>query len=85
MLWTRLQKTMRSLPRPTLQGRCKVLVEITALQEAVPGLPEDECAQFGVWFNTVDQVRWNQRIEAEAEEGMWDYLVVDADEYGWPQ
>ena len=48
------------------------------IQQAIIALPESEFIQLREWFSELDWQRWNDRIEADAEEGKLDFLVDQA-------
>ena len=52
--------------------------DFTALQEAVLALPEEDYTRFREWFSELDWERWDQRIEADSEQGKLDSLIVEA-------
>ncbi len=53
------------------------MVDTTALPKDFLALSKDEHLRFKEWSQDMDRGRWYQRIEAEAEEGMGDFLIFD--------
>lgn len=56
------------------------MMDITALQEAVLALPDDDFARFRQWFNELDWKKWDRRIEEDSEKGKLDFLIAEARE-----
>ena len=54
--------------------------DITAIQEAVLALPEDDYARFRSWFSELDWEKWDRQIEEDSEQGKLDFLVAEAQE-----
>ena len=54
------------------------MTDITALQEAVLALPDDDYARFRQWFSALDWERWDRQIEEDSAEGKLDHLIVEA-------
>lgn len=54
--------------------------DITALQEAVLALPEDDYARFRAWFSELDWEKWDRQIVEDSEQGKLDFLVAEAQE-----
>lgn len=48
------------------------------IQQAIIALPESEFIQLREWFSELDWQRWNEQIEADAEDGKLDFLVDQA-------
>lgn len=53
---------------------------IAEIQQAILKLPESELAQLRHWFNELDWANWDQKIEADSDEGKLDFLVLEAKE-----
>ena len=64
--------------KPARQRGGREVSDITALQEAVLALPEANYARFGQWFSELDWEKWDQRIEADSEQGKLDSLIAEA-------
>lgn len=56
------------------------MADITALQEEVLALPEEDYARFRAWFSKLDWARWNRQIEADSEQGKLDFLIAEGQE-----
>ncbi len=54
------------------------MADITALQEAVLALSDDDYARFKRWFSEVDWEKWDRRIEEDSAEGTLDRLIAEA-------
>ena len=54
------------------------MADITALQEAVLALPDDDYARFRQWFSELDWEKWDRRIEEDSAEGTLDRLIAEA-------
>ncbi|MDE0633280.1 MAG: hypothetical protein OXH73_17375 [Caldilineaceae bacterium] len=54
------------------------MTDITALQEAVLALPDDDYARFRQWFSELDWEKWDRRIEEDSAEGKLDHLIAEA-------
>ena len=54
------------------------MADITALQEASLALPEADYARFRQWFSELDWEKWDQRIEADSEQGKLDSLIAES-------
>ena len=54
------------------------MADITALQEAVLALPDDDYARFRQWFSELDWEKWDRQIEEDSVEGKLDHLVAEA-------
>ncbi len=51
---------------------------ITEIQQAILALPEADYLQFRRWFNELDWAKWDRPIEADSENGKWDFLIAEA-------
>ena len=51
---------------------------ITEIQQAILALPESDYLQLRQWFSELDWKKWDERIEADSEEGKLDFLVAQA-------
>ena len=47
---------------------------IAEIQQAILKLPESELAQLRHWFNELDWAEWEQKIEADSDEGRLDFF-----------
>ena len=56
------------------------MADITALQEAVLALPDDDYARFRQWFSELDWEKWDRQIVEDSEQGTLDFLVAEAQE-----
>ncbi len=54
------------------------MADITALQEAVLALPDDDYARFRQWFSELDWEKWDRQIEEDSTEGKLDHLITEA-------
>jgi len=54
------------------------MADITALQEAVLALPDDDFARFRQWFSELDWEKWDREIEADSDAGKLDFLIAEA-------
>ncbi len=54
------------------------MADITALQEAVLALPDDDYARFRQWFSELDWEKWDRQIEEDSAEGKLDHLIAEA-------
>lgn len=54
--------------------------DITALQEAVLALPDEDYAQFRAWFSELGWEKWDRLIAADSEQGKLDFLTAEAQE-----
>ena len=53
---------------------------IPEIQQAILELPESELAQLRHWFSELDWAEWEQKIEADSDDGKLDFLVAEAKE-----
>ena len=51
---------------------------ITEIQQAILALPESDYVQLRQWFSELDWKRWDNRIEADSQDGKLDFLVAQA-------
>lgn len=59
-------------------GSEEPLSSMAEIQQAILALPEAEYAQVKKWFSDLDWERWDQQIEADADEGALDFFVAEA-------
>ncbi len=51
---------------------------ITEIQQAILALPESDYVQLRQWFSELDWKKWDNRIEADSQDGKLDFLVAQA-------
>ena len=54
-------------------------MSIQEIKSAVSGLPQDDFAQFQMWFEEFAADAWDRQIEADARAGKLDHLIAQAD------
>ena len=54
------------------------MADITALQEAILALPEDDYARIRQWFSELDWEKWDRRIEEDSTAGKLNHLIAEA-------
>lgn len=57
------------------------MADITALQEAILALPDDDYARFRQWFSDLVWKKCERQIEEDSERGKLDFLVAEACEF----
>ena len=51
---------------------------IAEIQQAILALPENDYVRLRQWFSELDWKKWDERIEADSQDGKLDFLVVQA-------
>jgi hypothetical protein len=54
---------------------------IEDIEKAVAKLPEDQLSKFRTWFEKFDAMRFDQKIERDAQNGKLDTLADEAIDY----
>jgi hypothetical protein len=53
---------------------------VEEIELAIRGLPLEEYRRLALWFQELDQTRWDQQMDRDSTAGKLDFLFLEADQ-----
>jgi hypothetical protein len=63
---------------PAVGAKLRGVDRVQEIEAAINGLPPEDFRRIAQWFPTLEQTRWNERMDRDSSAGKLDFLFGEA-------